>query len=109
VQPFSEGKSGRRQDSSTMPEEDDTAKSGMTVREAEGSSWRLEVEDNQRKLGQRAKCIVGLNCWLGRRKKYDWEYEIDQKDRRRNTGGPKRKRKKEIKIGNDFLVAENFK
>jgi hypothetical protein len=32
---------------------------------------------------------------------------MDQKDRRRNTGGPKQKRKKEIKIGNNFLAAKN--
>jgi hypothetical protein len=34
--------------------------------------------------------------------KYDREYEIFQKDRRRNTGGPKQKRKKEIKQGRIF-------
>jgi hypothetical protein len=31
---------------------------------------------------------------------------MDHKDRRRNTGGLKWKRKKEIKIGNNFLAAE---
>jgi hypothetical protein len=44
-----------------VPEADDVAKSGTTVREAEGSSWCLQVEDDQRKLGQWAKCVVGPN------------------------------------------------
>jgi hypothetical protein len=35
-------------------------------------------------------------------KKYDWEYEMSQKDKRRNTDGPKRKGKKEIKHGRIF-------
>jgi hypothetical protein len=34
---------------------------------------------------------------------------MDQKDRRWNTGGPKQKRKKEIKTEKDFLTAENWK
>jgi hypothetical protein len=33
---------------------------------------------------------------------YGWEYEMGQKDRRRNTGGSKQKIKNEIKIGKDF-------
>jgi hypothetical protein len=32
---------------------------------------------------------------------------MDQKDRRMNTGGPKRKIKKEIKSRKNFLAAEN--
>jgi hypothetical protein len=32
-------------------------------------------------------------------------YEMSQKDRRRNIGGPKWKRKKEIKYGKDFWAA----
>jgi hypothetical protein len=32
---------------------------------------------------------------------------MGQKDRRRNTDRKKQKRKKEIKIGNDFWAAEN--
>jgi hypothetical protein len=32
------------------------------IEEAEGSCWRLEVEDEQRKLGQWAECVVGMNC-----------------------------------------------
>jgi hypothetical protein len=36
------------------------------------------------------------------------EYEMGQKDRR-NIGGSKRKRKKEIKIGKNFWAAENWK
>jgi hypothetical protein len=58
---------------------------------AEGSGWHLEVEDNQRKLVWCAKCAVVPNCGLSRRKKYDREYEMDQKDRRRNIDGPKGK------------------
>jgi hypothetical protein len=34
---------------------------------------------------------------------------MSQKDRRRNTSGSKRNRKKKIKIGNDFWAAENWK
>jgi hypothetical protein len=33
---------------STMPEADDTAKSDAAAWEAKGSSWHLEVEDDQR-------------------------------------------------------------
>jgi hypothetical protein len=44
-------------------EVDDTVKSGATAREAEGDSgWRLEVEDDRRKLGRWAECAVGPNC-----------------------------------------------
>jgi hypothetical protein len=32
---------------------------------------------------------------------------MDQKDRRKNIGRQKQKRKKKIKIGKDFLIAEN--
>jgi hypothetical protein len=53
VQPFLEGKRGRRRGSSTVPEADDTAKSG---------SRHLEVKDDQRKLSRRAECVIGLNC-----------------------------------------------
>jgi hypothetical protein len=42
-------------------------------------------------------------------KKYGWEYEISQRDRRRNTGGLKWKRKKEIKTGKDFWAGKNWK
>jgi hypothetical protein len=41
-----------------------SAKSDAAVREAEGDDCRLEVEDDQRKLGRWAKCVVGPNCWL---------------------------------------------
>jgi hypothetical protein len=34
---------------------------------------------------------------------------MDQKDRRRNIGGPKQKRKKEIKIGKDFWAVKILK
>jgi hypothetical protein len=50
VWPFLEGKWGRRRGGSTVPEADDTTKSDAVAREAEGNSWHLEVEDNQRKL-----------------------------------------------------------
>jgi hypothetical protein len=91
VRPFLKG---RRWDDSMMPEVDDTTKSGTAVREAKGGGSRLEVEDGQRKLGRWAECTVRPNCWLSWWKKYGWEYEMDQKDRRRNTGGPKQKRKR---------------
>jgi hypothetical protein len=39
-----------------------TANSGVMIEEAEGSCWRLEVKDEQRKLGQWAECVVGMNC-----------------------------------------------
>jgi hypothetical protein len=65
-----EGKRGRRRGGSTVSETDHTMKSGSTVGEAEGGDLRLEVKDDQRKLGRWAECVVGLNCWLGRRKKY---------------------------------------
>jgi hypothetical protein len=32
-------------------EADDTTKSGAVAGEAEGNSWHLEIEDDQRKLG----------------------------------------------------------
>jgi hypothetical protein len=34
---------------------------------------------------------------------------MGQKDSRRNTGRPKQKRKKEIKMGKDFWAAKNCK
>jgi hypothetical protein len=39
-------------------------------------------------------------------KKCSWVYEISQEDSRRNIEMSKWKRKKEIKIGNDFFIAE---
>jgi hypothetical protein len=42
-------------------------------------------------------------------KKYGWEYEMSQKDRRRNTSRPKQKRKKDIKIGKGFWAAKDWK
>jgi subtilisin-like proprotein convertase family protein len=35
-----------------LPEADDTSKSGTTIGEANGGGWRLEVKDDQRKLGR---------------------------------------------------------
>jgi hypothetical protein len=43
-------------------EADDTTKSGAMVGETEGSSWHLEVEDDQRKLGCWAKYTAESNC-----------------------------------------------
>jgi hypothetical protein len=34
---------------------------GCYTREVEGGGWRLEVKDDQRKLGRQVKCVVGLN------------------------------------------------
>jgi hypothetical protein len=53
--------------------------------------------------------VVGLNAWLDQtaywaRKKYDGEYEMSQKDWRRNIGWLKQKRKNKIKIGKDFWL-----
>jgi hypothetical protein len=45
-----------------VPETDDTVKSAAAAGEAEGDGWRLEVEDDQRKLGLWAECAVGMNC-----------------------------------------------
>jgi hypothetical protein len=45
-----------------VSELDDIAKSDVVVEEVEGGSWRLEVEDDQRKLGRWAECTVGMNC-----------------------------------------------
>jgi hypothetical protein len=47
VQPFSRGK---RHGGSTVLEADNTAKSNAAAGEVESDSWRLEVEDDQRKL-----------------------------------------------------------
>jgi subtilisin-like proprotein convertase family protein len=55
------GKRGRRQGSSTMSEADDTTKSGALAKEVEGGDWRLEVEDDQGKLGRWPKCAVRPN------------------------------------------------
>jgi hypothetical protein len=51
MRPFLEGEKGSRQGGSMMSVVDNTMNSGMAAREAEGSGWRLEVEDDQRKLG----------------------------------------------------------
>jgi hypothetical protein len=79
-----------------MPEADDTVKSSTTVGEAKGVGWCLEVENDQRKLDWWTKCAVGPM------KKYAWEYEMDQKDRRRNTDWSKWKEKRN-KNGGGFL------
>jgi hypothetical protein len=49
---------GKRQGSSTVPEADNIAKSGVVAGEAKGGSWRLEVKDDQRKLGRWTECAV---------------------------------------------------
>jgi hypothetical protein len=33
----------------------------VAAEEAEGGGWRPEVEDDQRKLGRSAECVVELN------------------------------------------------
>jgi hypothetical protein len=48
---FSEGNRGRRRGGSTVPEANDTMKSGTVAGEAEGGGWRRKVKDEQRKLG----------------------------------------------------------
>jgi hypothetical protein len=52
VRLFSQGKWRRRQDSSTVLEVDDIAKSGAAAREVEGGGLHLEVKNDQRKLGR---------------------------------------------------------
>jgi hypothetical protein len=42
-------------------EADDTAKSVVAAGVAKCGGWRLEVEDDQRKLGRWAECTVGPN------------------------------------------------
>jgi hypothetical protein len=51
VRLFLKGKRGKRQGGSTVPEADDTTKSGVAAKEAEGGNRHLEVGDDQRKLG----------------------------------------------------------
>jgi hypothetical protein len=50
-----------------------------------------------------------MHGWIklltGSTKKHGREFEMGQKDRRRNIGRPKQKRKKEIKTGMDFWAA----
>jgi hypothetical protein len=45
-----------------MPKVDDTVKSGATDEEVEGGDWRLEVEDDKKKLDRWAECSVRQNC-----------------------------------------------
>jgi hypothetical protein len=45
-----------------VPDVEYTVKSGSAAEEAEGEGWRLEEEDDQKKLDRWADCIVGLNC-----------------------------------------------
>jgi hypothetical protein len=45
-----------------VSEADNTMKSGMMTREAEGGGGHLEVEDEQRKLDRWAECVVEPNC-----------------------------------------------
>jgi hypothetical protein len=48
-----------------MPEAYNIAKSGAVAGEAEGDDWRLEVKDDQMKLGRWIECAVGSNYELG--------------------------------------------
>jgi hypothetical protein len=41
---------------------DDTTKNGAAVGEAKGDDGRLEVKDDQRKLGWWAECTIESNC-----------------------------------------------
>jgi hypothetical protein len=61
VRPLSKGKTGRRRSGFTVPEADDIAKSSAVASEAEGCGWRLEVKDDQRKLGRWVECAVRPN------------------------------------------------
>jgi hypothetical protein len=54
---FFEGEWGRRRGGSTVPKADNTVKSGVAA-----GGWRLEVEDDQRKLGRWTECAVEQNC-----------------------------------------------
>jgi hypothetical protein len=71
VQPFLEGKRGRRRSGSTVPKVDDITKSGAIVGEGEGDDWRVEVKDDQRKLGRWVKLLnrsakkICLGVWDG--------------------------------------------
>jgi hypothetical protein len=40
----------------------DTTKSARSGRVGKNGGWRLEVEDDQRKLSWWAECTVGSNC-----------------------------------------------
>jgi hypothetical protein len=62
VRQFFEEKRERRRGSSMMPAANNTMKSGAVTGVAEGDGWRLEVKDDQRKLGWWAECVVGSNC-----------------------------------------------
>jgi hypothetical protein len=58
VQSFLEGKRERKRGSSTVPAANNTTKSGAATRVAEGCSWRLEVKNDQRKLGRWAELKI---------------------------------------------------
>jgi hypothetical protein len=45
-----------------VPKADDTAQSGTVAEEVEDGGCRVEVEDDQRKLGWWLECVVGPNC-----------------------------------------------
>jgi hypothetical protein len=45
----------------------------VAIGEAEGNGWCLEVEDDQRKLGQWIELLTGPM------KKYGWKYEMAKK------------------------------
>jgi subtilisin-like proprotein convertase family protein len=52
VRPFSEEKRERRQGGSIVMKVDDTMKIDAVTEKVKGGNWRLEVEDEQRKLGR---------------------------------------------------------
>jgi hypothetical protein len=59
---FWRGKRGRRRGRSTVLKANNTKKSSAVAGEVEGGGWRVEVEDDQRKLSRWAECVVGSNC-----------------------------------------------
>jgi subtilisin-like proprotein convertase family protein len=62
VRPFSEGKRERRQGGSIVLKMDDTMKTDAVTGKVKGGNWRLEIEDEQRKLGRYVKSTIEPNC-----------------------------------------------
>jgi hypothetical protein len=106
VRPFSEGKTGRRRGNSTMPEVNNTMKSGMTAGWPKAAASVLRSKMTREnwvgwpnvRLGPTGdsadeKIIVEIMRWA---KKIEEGKLVGQN-----------KKKKEIKIGKNFLAAEN--
>jgi hypothetical protein len=62
-----------------VSEADDTTNSGEVAEEAEGGSWRMEVEDDQRKLNRWVECAVEPNCLLAGEKNMAKSMRCDRK------------------------------